>query len=190
MWGWALGLIPADAMIKGCGHSLGDWRLAYTGLFLPVARIAHLYGFEGPKLSGSQLLRAPGLAFSPQRGTPACRAGPRSDTPSLDLILAHKSAPDNRSVGRKSAAHSAIAGPRDALLMTDYRMRPVRETTGSSRQPRWTAGNSVADRARRRTAVSKSAECAYAFPPYAAALPRNAGWGWLSNAGLWVKICP
>jgi hypothetical protein len=49
MWDWALELIPGDARIKGCGHSLGDWRLAYTGLFLPVARIAHLYGFEGPK---------------------------------------------------------------------------------------------------------------------------------------------
>jgi hypothetical protein len=49
MWEWALNLIPADAMIKGSGHSLGDWRLAYTGLFLPVARIAHFYGFEGSK---------------------------------------------------------------------------------------------------------------------------------------------
>jgi hypothetical protein len=49
MWAWALNLIPAGTTIKGCGHSLGDWRLAYTGLFLPVARIAHLYGFEGPK---------------------------------------------------------------------------------------------------------------------------------------------
>jgi hypothetical protein len=49
MWAWAGNLIPADAAIKGCGHSLGDWRLAYTGLFRPRERIAHLYGFEGPK---------------------------------------------------------------------------------------------------------------------------------------------
>lgn len=49
MWGWALKLIPGNAPIKGCGHSLGDWRLAYTRLFLGVERIAHLYGFEGPK---------------------------------------------------------------------------------------------------------------------------------------------
>jgi hypothetical protein len=49
MWAWARNLIPGDAAIKGCGHSLGDWRLAYTRLFRPVEGIAHLYGFEGPK---------------------------------------------------------------------------------------------------------------------------------------------
>jgi hypothetical protein len=49
IFAWALKIVPADAVVSVCGHSLGGWRLAYTPCFLAPERIGALHAFEPPK---------------------------------------------------------------------------------------------------------------------------------------------
>lgn len=54
MWVLVHSLLPADADLMVCGHSLGGERALMSELFLPATRIRALYAFEAPKCGNAE----------------------------------------------------------------------------------------------------------------------------------------